>query len=164
MTPENLLQIILAILAFNFLLGRIMQFLTAQSWKKASIPEEVQGLYDEAKYEKARQYHSEGGKVGLLRRSLAFAMTFAFLAFGWYGWLYANCLAWAGESPVGAGLLFFGILGGLSSIISLPFSLYSNFVIEAKYGFNRMTLGTFFADLGKGSPVQAIIGGGFYPF
>ena len=39
MTPENLLYTILAILAFNFLLGRIMQFLTAQSWKKASIPE-----------------------------------------------------------------------------------------------------------------------------
>ena len=96
----------------------------------------------------------------MLRRSLAFAVTFAFLAFGWYGWLYANCLAWAGESPVGAGLLFFGILGGLSSIISLPFSLYSNFVIEAKYGFNRMTLGTFFADLGKGALLQAIIGGG----
>ena len=62
MTPENLLHIILAILTFNFLLGRIMQFLTAQSWKKASIPKEVQGLYDEAKYEKARQYHSEGVK------------------------------------------------------------------------------------------------------
>ena len=74
--------------------------------------------------------------------------------------LYANCLAWAGASPVGAGLLFFGILGVLSSIISLPFSLYSNFVIEAKYGFNRMTLGTFFADLGKGALLQAIIGGG----
>ena len=160
MTPEILLYIILAILTFNFLLGRIMQFLTAQSWKKASIPKEVQGLYDEAKYKNARQYHSEGGKVGLIRRSLAFAMTFAFLAFGWYGWLYANCLAWAGGSPVGAGLLFFGILGGLSSIISLPFSLYSNFVIEAKYGFNRMTLGTFFADLGKGALLQAIIGGG----
>ena len=160
MTPENLLHIIIAILTFNFLLGRIMQFLTAQSWKKAAIPEEVQGLYDEAKYEKARQYHSEGGKVGLLRRSLAFAVTFAFLAFGWYGWLYANCLAWAGGSSVGAGLLFFGILGVLSSIISLPFSLYSNFVIEAKYGFNRMTLGTFFADLGKGAMLQAIIGGG----
>ena len=78
MTSEDLLLIILAIITFNFLLGRIMQFLTAQSWKKASIPEEVEGLYDEAKYEKARQYHSEGGKVSLLRRSLAFAMTFAF--------------------------------------------------------------------------------------
>ena len=137
-----------------------MQFLTAQSWKKASIPEEVQGLYDDDKYEKARQYHSEGGKVGLLRRSLAFAVAFAFLAYGWYGWLYANSLSWAGGSPVGAGLLFFGILGVLSSIINLPFSLYSNFVIEAKYGFNRMTLGTFFADLGKGALLQAIIGGG----
>ena len=38
--------------------------------------------------------------------------------------------------------------------------MYSNFVIEAKYGFNRMTLGTFFADLGKGALLQAIIGGG----
>ena len=62
MTPEKLLYIILAILTFNFLLGRIMQFLTAQSWKKASIPEEVEGLYDEDKYEKAVNLTVKEGK------------------------------------------------------------------------------------------------------
>lgn len=32
---------------------------------------------------------------------------------------------------------------------SLPFKLYSTFVIEEKYGFNKMTPGTFVCDLVK---------------
>lgn len=32
------------------------------------------------------------------------------------------------------------------TLIGLPFSLYSTFVVEAKHGFNKQTLGLFFAD------------------
>lgn len=32
------------------------------------------------------------------------------------------------------------------TVIGLPFSLYSTFVVEAKHGFNKQTLGLFFAD------------------
>jgi STE24 endopeptidase len=44
----------------------------------------------------------------------------------------------------------------ISGLVDLPLSLYSQFVIEARHGFNRMTLGLFIADLIKqtllGSP------------
>lgn len=46
----------------------------------------------------------------------------------------------------------------ISGIIDLPFSLYQQFVIEARYGFNRMTLGLFFADLLKQTLVGIVIG------
>ena len=36
-----------------------------------------------------------------------------------------------------------------SSLLGLPFSYYSTFVIEEKYGFNRTTLKTFVLDLLK---------------
>lgn len=32
------------------------------------------------------------------------------------------------------------------TVIGLPFSLYSTFVVEAKHGFNKQTIGLFFAD------------------
>ena len=46
----------------------------------------------------------------------------------------------------------------ISGLIDLPLSLYSQFVIEARHGFNRMTLGLFFADLLKQTLLGIAIG------
>ncbi|UCV20517.1 M48 family metallopeptidase [Ferribacterium limneticum] len=46
----------------------------------------------------------------------------------------------------------------ISGLIDLPLSLYSQFVIEARHGFNRMTLGLFFADLLKQTVLGIAIG------
>ncbi|HVF63610.1 MAG TPA: M48 family metallopeptidase [Casimicrobiaceae bacterium] len=47
------------------------------------------------------------------------------------------------------------VIGGVAS---LPFSLYSTFVIEERFGFNRMTLKLFVADLAKGVALGALLG------
>jgi STE24 endopeptidase len=55
--------------------------------------------------------------------------------------------------------VFFAILMIASDILSLPFSLYSIFVIEEKFGFNKTTIKTFILDKIKGALVAAILGG-----
>lgn len=45
----------------------------------------------------------------------------------------------------------------ISTATSLPFSLYSTFVIEQRHGFNKQTLGLFFADLAKTQVLFAVI-------
>jgi len=57
-------------------------------------------------------------------------------------------------------LVFFGVLMFLSSLISLPFSIYSTFVIEEKYGFNKTTVKIFILDTIKGAVLSVILGGG----
>lgn len=61
--------------------------------------------------------------------------------------------------PIYSCLLFFAVLSIASDIITLPFSLYSIFVIEEKFGFNKMTIKTFIADKLKGYLIGGIIGG-----
>jgi STE24 endopeptidase len=46
----------------------------------------------------------------------------------------------------------------ISSILEAPFELYSTFVIEARFGFNKMTLGTYLLDALKGLLLGAILG------
>ena len=46
----------------------------------------------------------------------------------------------------------------ISGLIALPLSLYSQFVIEARHGFNRMTLGLFITDLLKQTLLGVAIG------
>jgi STE24 endopeptidase len=49
-------------------------------------------------------------------------------------------------NPIFISLLFFGIVGLVSDLINVPFSWYDSFVIEKKYGFNKMTFRTFVTD------------------
>jgi STE24 endopeptidase len=55
-------------------------------------------------------------------------------------------------------LIFFGIIGLVSDIINIPFSLYDTFVIERKYGFNTMTIGTFITDHLKSWIIALLVG------
>ena len=44
------------------------------------------------------------------------------------------------------GFLFVVFMSIIESLLNIPFSIYSHFVIEEKYGFNKMTVGTFVSD------------------
>ncbi len=61
-------------------------------------------------------------------------------------------------SSIMTGLVFFGILGVFTSIMSLPKSLYFTFKIEEKYGFNKTTWKTFITDLFKAGVLTLILG------
>ncbi len=65
------------------------------------------------------------------------------------------------SSPLLGSLLVFGTVGLLSFITSLPASIYKQFVIETKFGFNNMSYKTFCSDILKGMLLAMIIGGPF---
>ena len=52
-------------------------------------------------------------------------------------------------------LVAFVVIGGL---LEVPFTLYQTFVIEQRYGFNKMTFGLWLADMAKGAVLAALIG------
>jgi STE24 endopeptidase len=58
-----------------------------------------------------------------------------------------------------SGLIFFGVLALLSGILDIPFSLYSTFVIEKRYGFSTITARLWMTDLIKGLLLSAILMG-----
>ena len=61
--------------------------------------------------------------------------------------------------PLLTGLLYLGFLGLARAILSLPFAVYSTFVIEERFGFNRTSARTFVFDLLKGLALAVVIGG-----
>jgi STE24 endopeptidase len=81
------------------------------------------------------------------------------LVTGGFGWLDS----WLREyysNPMVIGLAFFGILFIVSDVLGLPFQLYGTFVIEQKFGFNKMTVRTFIFDKLKSYLLTIVIGGG----
>ncbi|GAM09392.1 hypothetical protein OR1_01670 [Geobacter sp. OR-1] len=60
-------------------------------------------------------------------------------------------------SFISQGILFFLLLTWLQTILELPFSLYGTFVIEARHGFNTMTLRLWLSDLLKSQTLGAVM-------
>jgi len=60
--------------------------------------------------------------------------------------------------PIYTGILVIFSLMIISALLDLPFSLYSTFVLEEKFGFNRTTLKIFFTDMLKGALLGALLG------
>jgi STE24 endopeptidase len=51
-----------------------------------------------------------------------------------------------------------GSVGVIGAAVGLPLSAYCTFVIEERFGFNRTTLRTFLADVGRGAALGAALG------
>lgn len=88
--------------------------------------------------------------------------TILFIGYGGLGWtedLARNTNSLLGGGVIAEGLVFIGILLLLTQLMSLPFALYSTFVIEERYGYNKQTLRSFLGDLFKALVLGIILGG-----
>jgi len=61
-------------------------------------------------------------------------------------------------NPILTGIMVILAFTLISSLLDLPFSIYSTFVIEERFGFNRTTVKTFIIDMFKGSLLGLVIG------
>ncbi len=60
--------------------------------------------------------------------------------------------------PLLTGLLFFGLYSLVYGILDLPFSIYHDFILEERFGFNRKTWQVFLIDLFKNAFLNILIG------
>ncbi len=65
--------------------------------------------------------------------------------------------AWFGQGYAGQIALVAAVVV-ITSVVDLPFDYYRQFVVEERFGFNRMTRAIFFADLAKGAALGALFG------
>lgn len=73
----------------------------------------------------------------------------------WLDQFWSGVLAGRGY---GQGLALFASVALIGFVVDLPFTLYRLFVIEARFGFNKMTPGLFVADLARHAVLAAAIG------
>ncbi|MBW1779714.1 MAG: M48 family metallopeptidase [Deltaproteobacteria bacterium] len=151
------LIVILAILIGDYLLNLIVD---AQNIRhlNTELPEEFAGYYDREKYKKSQEYLKETTRFGFITDSVTTPLIIAFILVG--GFNYIDQFARSFELPsIPTGLIFAATLMFASQIVSIPFSIYSTFVIEEKYGFNKTTPKTFVLDILKTWILAAGIGG-----
>lgn len=154
------LLIILAIIIVDYLLDTIIDILNLKH-VKIDLPEEFQGHYDTERYKKAQHYLKETTRFGILTDTIITPLTIAFILIG--GFNYVDLIARSFQLiSISTGLIFAGILLAASQLLSIPFSTYSTFVIEEKFGFNRTTVKTFVLDILKSWLLTVVIGGSLF--
>ncbi len=158
MEAPSLLILILAIISFDFVFERILEYLNLKS-QRDDIPESMRGFYDEEKYKKSQVYYKTSSRFSFVTSSFSFLLSFALLALGFFGW-YDEILRSYIDNEILLALAFFGSLFVASDFLNTPFQLYATFVIEEKFGFNKTTPRLFITDKIKGYLLAAIIGGG----
>jgi len=122
------------------------------------VPEDFADHIDLAAHQKAADYSIDKTRLGMIDLTIG-ALFLLLLTLG--GALQALHDAWlrlfdAGGYAQGIALIVSVAL--ISGLIDLPLALYRTFVIEARFGFNKMTLRLFFADLAKQALLGAALG------
>lgn len=136
-----------------WLTWRHIRFVAAH---RAAVPAEFSERISLAAHQKAADYTVDRSKAALVTTLLDGALLLALTLGGGLTWLHDFWSARLDGLTYGLAMIFSLML--ISALIDLPFSLYRQFVIEARYGFNKMTLSLFFADLAKQSLLGIAIG------
>ena len=158
MTANTLFYIIIAIIIINFVVDKILNALNAQHYNDA-LPKELIDVYDEAEYKKSQDYKATNYKFGIITSTFSIILTLGFLLLD--GFEFVDNIARSySENPIVIALIFFGIIMICSDILTTPFSYYSTFVIEERFGFNKTTKKTFILDKLKGWLMMIVLGGG----
>ena len=158
MTHTTLFYSIIAILVIEFIIETTLDYLNSKRYKDP-IPQDLEDVYDVTEYQKSQDYKKINYKFGLFTSSFSLILTLCFLLFGGFEWIDTIARS-VSDNNIIIAMVFFGCIMIGSDIITTPFSYYKTFVIEEKFGFNKMTKTTFLLDKLKGYAMMATIGGG----
>lgn len=159
-SPQLFSLIFLATLLLNGLLRGwlALRHLNHVAAHRGTVPAEFADRISLAEHQKAADYTCAKTRVGLVEFA---AGTLLLLALTYGGLLQAAYDFWL--RPFAAGgyahsLALFASVALAGFVIDLPFALYRTFVLEARFGFNKMTWPLFLADLAKQGVLSVAIG------
>jgi len=156
------LLFILAVILISFILEGAVSLLNLRSLDPR-LPVEFADVFDQKKYAQSQEYTRVTTWFGLLQNTIMTILTVLFILFGGFNWIDQVARSYSFDSIV-TGLIFTGLLILISGAAGLPFSVYSTFVIEERFGFNKTTWTTFILDIAKSIILAILIGGPLLAF
>jgi STE24 endopeptidase len=124
---------------------------------RESVPAAFVSRIGIAAHRKAADYTVAKQRLSMLHATVDAALLLAMTLGGGL----AAIVAWTEALPIGLlwrDVAMFAVAGIIYGIVNLPFSWWHTFRIEERFGFNRMTLSLWLADLAKGLAVAVVLG------
>ncbi len=124
---------------------------------RATVPEAFREKIALADHQKAADYTSAKARFAMLGVLFDTTLLLLFTVAGGIQFIAGICNGWF-SSPLIQGMATIVAVLLLSSLLEAPFSIYRTFVIEARFGFNKMTFALYLLDTLKGLLLGAILG------
>ena len=124
---------------------------------RAAVPEQFAEKISLASHQKAADYTIAKSKLNVVMLLVNALILVGFTLFGGLQWLSVHLV-----KAVGPGMWYqLSLLAAfalISGVLEFPFTYYSQFVLEDKFGFNKMTLGLFFRDMLVNTVLGCVLG------
>ena len=142
----------------SFLIHHFLEFIDYKARKKngGTLPKELQeipaaNVFDQEKLKKISEYENAKYFAWIPSSVCNLVLDFALIIFGFYPFIFDKiCLISGFPSSIGSCFVCFFLFMIISSIpgeiLSIPFSLYREFVVEKKFGFSKMTFKLWIID------------------
>jgi len=125
---------------------------------RTRVPEAFTAHVALAEHQKAADYSQAKTRLGLTEFAASVLLLLAVTYGGLLELLHAYLSRWFTADGYAHGLALFASLALISFVVDLPFVLYRTFILEVRFGFNKMTPRLFLADLAKQVLLGIVIG------
>lgn len=142
----------------SFLIHHFLEFIDYKARKKngGTLPKELQeipaaNVFNQEKLKKISEYENAKYFAWIPSSVCNLVLDFALIIFGFYPFIFDKiCLISGFPSSIGSCFVCFFLFMIISSIpgeiLSIPFSLYREFVVEKRFGFSKMTFKLWIID------------------
>ncbi|GAB1234888.1 M48 family metallopeptidase [Ferrigenium sp. UT5] len=159
MTPDTFSLVFVLVLLTNvavklWLARRQLRHVAAH---RAEVPAAFREQIGIAAHHKAADYTSTLTRFGMLTVLFDAALLLVFTLGGGIQWLHQTTSGFVAHPLLQGAALIAAVLLA-QSLLEMPFDLYRTFNIEARYGFNKMTLRLYFMDALKALLLGVVIG------
>ncbi|MDY6822413.1 MAG: M48 family metallopeptidase [Thermodesulfobacteriota bacterium] len=151
--------VILVAVGLHYLIDCIADYLNL-SVLTPDVPDDFTGVYNPERYARSQDYlriQTHFNRLVVTFDLLVFLGFWFFQGFAWLDQWVRTGLG-LGNAPVLAGIVYIAVLMSARALLTLPFSVYSTFGIEARFGFNTTTWQVFLMDRIKIVVLAALIG------
>ena len=145
--------IIIAIFLLMELFGFLLEFLNYKN-RNAPLPENVKDVYDEETYTKKTAYEMDNLRLRIISGICGLGIMLAVLAFNLHYFFFDLLNI---ESLYLRVYFMFAMVSLISLPLGILFGAIKTFKIEAKYGFNKSTVGTFIGDIVKQQLIMGVV-------
>ncbi len=149
---------IITVLIIEFGLDRYLAILNIRNSSKP-LPFVLHGVYDAGKYIRQQEYFRTNARFGAITSTFSFVIVLLMYLLQGFGWVDSFIFQFT-DNNILQTLFFFGILMWINNLLFIPFDWYQTFVVEEKFGFNKVTPGIFITDRLKSWLLGALFGGG----
>ncbi|MCK5005818.1 MAG: M48 family metallopeptidase [Spirochaetales bacterium] len=147
MKPQAILILFLSLFFLELIWEQFLLWLNLRHARscKDNPPELAVEIWGRQDYQRAIEYSRSKTYLAVISSLVGSGLVLLLVSSGWLGTLES----WVSSLAVGTilqGILYVYLISLIFGVVSLPTTIYAQFVIEARYGFNRMTWKLFILD------------------